>query len=114
MKALKRVAHGFKVHCFHDGMIFSQALPDDYLEKTVPVKTKMRNINLRALSPLDVVVTKVGRLDLRDKQDIETCIKKFHLTKAQVARRARQVDFVGREANYHMNLRHVLENFFKK
>jgi hypothetical protein len=113
-RTLSIVPHGFEVHCFDNGMIFSQSLPDDYLERTIPVRTKMKNINLRTLSPLDIVVTKIGRLDLRDKQDINTCIKKFHLTKAQVGKRAKQVDYVGRQENYDINLRHVLENLFKK
>lgn len=111
-KTLKIVPHGFEVDCFHDGMIFSQGLPDDYLKKTAPVKTKMKNINLRTLSPLDIVVTKIARLDARDKEDITSCIKKFGLTKEQIARRAKQVDYVGRQENYELNLKHVLETFF--
>ena len=75
----------------------------------------MKNIHLRTLNPLDIVVTKIGRLDDRDKQDIDTCIKKFHLTRAQVTKRAKQVDYVsGREENYEINLKYVLESFFKK
>ena len=112
-KTLKIVPHGFEVHCFHDGMIFSQGLPDDYLRKTALVKTKMKNINLRTLSPLDIVVTKIGRLDDRDKQDIRACIDKFDLTKTQVSKRAKRVDYVGREKNYQINLKYVVTNFFK-
>jgi hypothetical protein len=112
-RALKNIPHGFQVHCFHDGMIFSQSLPDDYVDKTVPVKLKMKNIDLRTLSPVDIVVTKIGRLDARDKEDIASCIKKFHLTKAQVAKRARDVEYVGRQENYEINLKYTLENLFK-
>lgn len=113
-RALKDTPHGFVVHCFNDGMIFSQSLPDDYLSKSALVKHKMKNIQLRTLSPLDIVVTKIGRLDDRDKQDIDTCIKKFHLTKARVTKRAKQVEYVGREENYEINLNYVLKKFFNK
>ncbi len=112
--ALKIVPHGFQVHCFHNGLIFSQGLPADYLQRSEPVKTKMKYINLRTLSPLDIVVTKIGRLDQRDKEDILSCINRFGLTKEAVEERARQVDYVGRQENYDMNLKYVLENFFKK
>jgi hypothetical protein len=66
----------------------------------------MKNIELRTLSPLDIVVTKIGRLDQRDKEDIAACIRKFGLTKEQVAERAKQVSYVGREENYEINLKY--------
>lgn len=111
-KTLSSIPHGFKVDCWKDGMVFSQILPDDYLERSITIK-KMKRIQLRALNPVDIVVTKIGRLDARDRQDIETCIKKFKLTKDQISRRAKRVSYVGREENYEINLNHVLNNFFK-
>jgi hypothetical protein len=112
-RVLALVPHGFEVHCFQGSVIFSQDLPDDYLDKSSPVKTKMKNIELRTLSPLDIVVTKIARLDPRDKEDIATCIRKFRLTKEQVAERAKQVDYVGRKANYEINLTYTLRNCFE-
>jgi hypothetical protein len=112
-KRLNSISHGFQVDCWRDGMVFSQILPDDYLKRSIAIK-KMRRIRLRALHPADIVVTKIGRLDARDKQDIETCIKKFKLTKNQIAKRAKQVEYVGRDKNYEINLKHVMENLFKK
>jgi hypothetical protein len=111
-KALRNTPHGFTVDCWKDGIVFSQILPDDYLKRGKDIK-KMKHIRLKALHPVDIVVTKIGRLDERDKQDIRACIKKFKLTKLQVAKRAKQVDYVGRDENYEINLKHVLENFFK-
>jgi len=111
-RVLATVHHGFEVHCFLGSMIFSQDLPDDYLEKSSSVKTRLKHIELRTLSPLDIVVTKIGRLDPRDKEDIANCIRIFRLTRQQVAERAKQVDYVGREENYQINLKHVLENLF--
>jgi len=112
-RALRIVPHGYKVDCWKDGMVFSQILPDDYLKRAV-VMRKMKRILLKALSPVDVVVTKIGRLDARDKEDIENCIKRFRLTKNQVAKRANEVQYVGREENYRIHLRYVLRNSFEK
>lgn len=111
-KALKNTPHGFSVDCWKDGAVFSQTLPDDYLRRSANIKMT-RHIRLKALHPVDIVVTKIGRLDERDKQDIEACIRKFKLSKAQVARRAKSVNYVGRDKNYEINLKHVLDNFFK-
>ncbi len=111
--AMKNVAHGFTVHCYPDGLVFSQILPNNYISKSVTIKSRFKHIELRALHPVDIVVTKIGRLDSRDKQDIEACIKKGGLRRAEIARRAKYVQHVGREENYRTNLDHVLRNFFE-
>src|SRR3989338_6081391 len=74
------VQPGFRVDVFHDGAVFVTMLPDDYLKKSILIKTKLKNIDLRALHPVDIVVTKIGRLDSRDKQDI-VMHKKIHVKK---------------------------------
>ena len=88
-ETLGGIPHGFKIHCWKDGMVFSQILPDDYLIRSTPVK-KMEHIHLRALNPVDIVVMKIGRLDRRDIQDIETAIRKFKLRKSQIVKRAKK------------------------
>ena len=111
-KVLDLTPHGFKVDTWSDGMVFSQDLPGDYLEKSKPVRTKMKNIRLRVLDPLDIIVTKIGRLNEKDKEDIMTCIRKSHITKTQIINRAKQVVYTGREENYKINLNHVTKKFF--
>jgi uncharacterized nucleotidyltransferase DUF6036 len=110
-QALKETPHGFKFDTWPDGQVFSQFLPDDYLEKSKAVK-RFKHIELRALNPVDVVVTKTGRLDERDLQDIEACVAKFSLMKRAVAARAKQVTYVGNEENYRHNVDVVLKWFF--
>lgn len=112
--ALEKVQHGFKIDYWTGGVVFSQTLPDDYLEKSIPIKTRLANIELRALHPIDIVATKIGRLDERDSQDIRSCIEKFKLTKKQVEERAKLVDYVGHEETYQANLTYVLKNFFTR
>lgn len=112
-KALDLTPHGFNVDIWNDGMVFSQFLPDDYLDKSISIKTKLTMIELRALDPVDIIVTKVGRLIDRDKADIASCIKKFNITESAIKQRGAQIEYVGREENYQINLNHVLKNFSK-
>ena len=45
-RAKKIVQPGFRVDIFHDGAVFVTILPEDYLEKSIPVKTAFKNIEL--------------------------------------------------------------------
>ena len=110
-KALRNTPHGFNVDCWAEGMVFSQILPEDYLTRSTLIK-KMKRIHLGALNPVDIVVSKIGRLDERDKEDIQTCIKKFKLKKNQILERAEKIEYVGREKNYEINLDYVVKRFF--
>ena len=67
MKALDKK---FIVDIFVDGYIFSEQLPDDYKEKSKEL-LKLKNITLKTLSPVDIVITKTARLNARDEADIE-------------------------------------------
>ncbi len=111
--ALKIVPHGFEVQCWHDGAVFVNMLPSDYLKRSKPIRTKLKKIDLRALHAVDIVVTKIGRLDGRDVQDIESCIKKFKITKDQIKKRSAQLGNVASEKIYQNNLQKVLKKFFK-
>lgn len=109
--ALSKVPHGFQVDTWEDGVVFSQFLPGDYVDRSVPVEVLSR-IDLRALHPVDVVATKAGRLDERDMQDIEACIHNFNLKGSQIAARAQQITYVGNRDNYDHNVRVILDRFF--
>lgn len=111
---LARLRPGFRVDYWPDGMVFSQTLPGDYLQKSIPIRTGFKHIELRALQPLDIVVTKIGRLNERDWQDIEQSIKKFSLTSSQIKRRAAQVEYAGNEEIYRSNARSVIARFFRE
>ena len=110
-KGLSILPHGYRVDIFTGGLIFSQQLPDNYREKSVPIK-HFKNIRLLALHPIDIVVTKIGRLNERDKEDIKSCIEKFDLTKEQIRERAQKVEYAGKEELYEDSLEHVIKLFF--
>jgi hypothetical protein len=110
--AIKMLNPGYRIDKFIDGLIFSQILPEDYIDKSYDVDTEMKFIRLKALHPLDIVVTKIGRLTERDLQDIEACIKKFKLSKEQIEERAKCIEVVGDENIYQANLKFILGRFF--
>lgn len=110
----RSIPHGFKIDTWSDGRVFSQDLPDDYLEKSVAIKTELKRIDLRVLHPVDIIATKIGRLNDRDLQDIGACIKRFRLKKRQVEERARAVQYAGNEEVYDANLQNILRTFFGK
>jgi len=74
----------------------------------------LKNIDLRALAAADIVVTKAGRRDQRDIDDIEACIRKFKLTRNSIVRRGKQVEYVGNQDVFDYNLESVTARFFGK
>ena len=111
-RVLKLNQPGFQIDCWHDGAVFITMLPDDYLKRSKPIKTKLKNIDLRALHPVDVVVTKISRLDDRDVEDIESCSKKFRLKKEEIKKRVKQIDYPANEESFQINLQRVIKEFF--
>ncbi len=109
--ALGRTPHGFKVDLWPDGQVFSQFLPEDYLTRSRQIR-RFGRISLKALHPVDIVVTKAGRLDARDEEDIRDCIRHFGLKKHDIAARAKQVEYVGREETYLENVDDLLRRHF--
>ena len=112
-KAVKATQPGFRVDVWPDGQVFSQILPVDYLRKSKQIRS-LKNIDLRALAPADIVVTKAGRLDQRDMDDIEACIRKFRLTRNSIVRRGKQVQYVGNQDVFDHNLESVTARFSVK
>jgi hypothetical protein len=113
--ALKNNPPGYRVDRWTDGCVFCQTLPKDYLEKSIKIK-EFDHISLRALQPLDIIVTKIGRLNDRDLQDIEACIKKANVSKTEILERALLVVQTYREPeeDYLKHLDLVLNKFFNK
>lgn len=110
----KMVPHGHKIDAYEDGAVFSQLLPNDYLIRSTKIATQLTRIDLRALHPVDIVVTKVGRLSRRDEDDIKACIKYCRLTREEVIARGELVAeaYPANEVVYRDNLRFVVDNYF--
>lgn len=111
--ALSKIPHGFRIDIFTGGLIFSQQLPGDYVGRAKEIKTRLKNIRLLALSPADIIASKIGRLNERDLQDIESCVRKFKVSREEVKRIADAVEYVGHEEVYESSKEYVLRDFFK-
>jgi hypothetical protein len=84
------------------------------LHKSKIISQTIPNITLRAIQPLDIVVTKIRRLNSRDAEDIKTCIHKCHLTKEEIWDRAQMVlDRLSySDDEYLSKLNKVINDFF--
>ena len=101
----------FKVDIFVDGYIFSEQLPEDYIEKSKEVLV-LDKIRLKVLSPADIVITKSARLNARDEEDIKAVAK--YVKREELVKRFEQVagTYSGREENYRENFEYVLRMYF--
>lgn len=111
----KMISHGHKIDLYYNGAVFSQVLPSDYLDRSKKIRTELRRIDLRALHPVDIIVTKIGRLSTHDRQDIESCIRKYGITKEAIIERAEPVaiSYPGNVAVYRDNLNSVIQMYFQ-
>ena len=80
----------FKVDLFFDGFIFSEQLPEDYVEKSNKILTPLSNMDLRTLSLIDIIITKVARYNARDEEDIETITKTNLVNRQELEERFKQ------------------------
>ena len=101
----------FKVDIFVDGYIFSEQLPNDYGEKSKEI-LPMENITLKALSPVDIVITKAARFNARDEEDIKAISK--YVKKEELVRRFEDVvdSYAGDERDYRRHIEIILKRFF--
>ncbi len=105
---------GFRVDAFHGSLVYITDLPENYLEKATRIKVDFKNIELKTLNPIDIILTKIARMKTRDAEDIETCIKKFHLKENEIRARAEQVQYAGNEKVWGETVERVLNEFCKK
>ncbi|MFZ7136988.1 MAG: hypothetical protein ACOWW1_01005 [archaeon] len=83
------------------------------MQKSVTIK-EYENIELLALNPVDIIVTKIGRSNDRDLQDIQMCITKTNLSKEEIITRGKLTEYVGNRENYDNNLNIIIRRFFTK
>ncbi len=117
LKAFKEIADNskFKVDLFKDGFVFSEQLPDDYIIESQKIAADLKNIDLRALSLEDIIITKAARYNERDEEDIEAIAKTNKVKRKELEERFRQVKktFVGREEDYNYHFELILKRHFE-
>ncbi|MGM5485440.1 MAG: DUF6036 family nucleotidyltransferase [Nanobdellota archaeon] len=104
----------FDVDIFIDGYIFSEQLPDDYIDRASHVSSGLRKINLKCLSLTDIIITKAARYNERDEEDISTIAKTNKIDREELEERFGEVleTYAGREEDYRNNMNFILERHF--
>ncbi len=77
---------GFRIDLFSNGYIFCTQLPGDYAKLSKEIRNLGR-LRLFAISPCDIIITKLGRGDGRDFDDIETIFRKEKIDVKKLADR---------------------------
>ena len=113
-RTLSFFSTGLEIHCWKDGRVFTQDLPEDYLIKSIRINFIAGNIELMALHPLDIIVTKVGRYNARDVQDIKDCINWYKIDKNSIYKRGIKVleTYPGNDKVYLLNLDQCINDNF--
>jgi ribosome-interacting GTPase 1 len=110
MKVQRTIPHGIHIDLYYDGRVYISQLPTDYLERSIVITENIKNILLRALQPLDIIVTKIARLNNRDREDIKTCMDRCNISNQDIQIRAEQVleSYPANEEVYKTHLSEVL------
>lgn len=119
-RVMKVLEPGVRIDFYTDGLIYSQQLPNDYIKKSIlidlPKGYNIKNTVLKALNPIDIIITKIARLNARDRDDIRECIKRYRPAKEEIRTRARSIlkSYPANEAVYKMNLKSVLSLHYQE
>jgi len=79
-----------------DCQVFMVTLPADCVERSKLVR-RMEQIELRHVDPVDLIVSKLGRYDDRDQEDIQATVRAYKVTASQVRGRAGKATYAGNE-----------------
>ncbi len=113
LEASSKEPHGYEIDTWPDGTVFMVTLPDNYLDRSRVIETGLERIELRALHPVDLIVTKIARCDARDLDDIRTANDRFGITVDQVTERVPKIVYVGSADAYEANLQTVIRECFE-
>lgn len=113
MKRLK-IRNDFKVDLFYNGYIFCLQLPSDYIRRARALKTGLKMLNIKILSPIDIVITKSSRLNQRDIEDIRAVISKKKISREKLVLRFNEVkkSWPSSDKTLEENFRFLLREFF--
>lgn len=112
--AARRISSTFRLDLFQGGFIYTLQLPDDYAKKAQPIKAKLRNLEVRLLSPIDIIITKTARLNERDIEDIRAIVSKKRVNKKKLMQRFRLVkgSYVASDRDFQARFEQVIKEFF--
>lgn len=105
----------FHVDVFVDGYIFSEQLPEDYSFIAEDYEYfKFKNLVLKTLHPVDIIITKAARYNARDEDDIEAIIKKIKIDSKKLKERFQKVlgSYAGSEKIFRDNFETIIKRYF--
>jgi len=111
-RVINKIRFNIKIDYYEQNMIFSEALPMDYLKIAIKYEHNFNKIKLYILNPIDIICSKIARLSDRDIEDIKECIKCYNITRSQIKERAMQYGHAGNDQLYYDNLQTALEILF--
>ena len=84
---------------------------EDYQEDSVPIDLGLQHITVRALSPVDLVVSKISRLADLDQEDIRDLVAAGLTTTEEIKARAEEAlsYYIGNTSSLRYNIRDALE-----
>lgn len=114
--AAKKVKSDFRLDLFTEGYIYILQLPEDYITKSRPVKEPFRNLTVRLLSPIDIILTKASRLNERDLEDIRALVSRKRINKNKLIERYDMVKntYAGSNVAFQNRFEQVLKAFFSR
>jgi len=111
-KIINEIEPEIKIDYYTSNMIFSEVLPTDYQKIAIKCNSQIDKIDLYALNPIDIICSKISRLNESDIEDIKACISYSNFTKSQIKERAMQYEHAGSDEVFNQNLEYVLETLF--
>jgi hypothetical protein len=111
-ESARLVCRDLTIDVYSNGYIFCVQLPSDYAANAVKIR-EMQKIDLFALSPLDLIITKASRFNDRDKEDILTIIDAYDVSLQELVSRwiSTMENSLVRDAKEHLG---VLLNIFEE
>ncbi|MCX6707636.1 MAG: DUF6036 family nucleotidyltransferase [Candidatus Woesearchaeota archaeon] len=98
-----------------EGGIVTQTMPEDYAEKADTLDLRLKHIKVRILNPVDIILTKVGRCNRKDIDDILKIAKKYKIEKQDLMNRFDEYlkSYDGSKNALKGNFRHVCEILYE-
>ena len=100
-----------RIDSWIDGEVYLNTLPSDYFARSTH-ETSFNHIEIWSLCLIDVIVTKIGRLNRNDRNDISSILASTQISGMDVVRRVRQMSYDGLRATYWDNLCEVMKIHF--
>lgn len=111
----EKTSKAFRLDLFREGHSFILQLPEDYAAKSRPIKESFKNLIVKLLSPIDIILTKTSRLNERDLEDIRALVSKKRIDKKRLIKRYEMVKETYAASNmaFHERFEQVIKEFFK-